>query len=111
MLKVSDIARDELLKILESDMAKDKDLILFYQGSGCRGPVLGMTLGEHTEDMIKIDSNRIVAYIETSLNESLGKIGDIHVDYITNDLGSGYSIVVGEDRCASGGCSCSGGGH
>ena len=34
MLIVSDIARDELLKVLESDVAKGKDLILFYQEIG-----------------------------------------------------------------------------
>lgn len=34
MLVVSDSAKSELEKVMQSDMAKDKQLILFYQGSG-----------------------------------------------------------------------------
>lgn len=34
MLKVTDTAKTELEKVLASDMAKDKWLVLFYQGAG-----------------------------------------------------------------------------
>ncbi len=34
MLKVSNTAKTELDKVLASDMAKDRQLILFYQGAG-----------------------------------------------------------------------------
>lgn len=34
MLKVTDTAKIELEKVLASDMAKDKWLVLFYQGAG-----------------------------------------------------------------------------
>lgn len=34
MLVVTDTAKTELEKVLASDMAKDKQLVLFYQGAG-----------------------------------------------------------------------------
>lgn len=34
MLNVTDKASEELLKVLESDKAKGKNLVIFYRGSG-----------------------------------------------------------------------------
>lgn len=34
MLEVTDIARDNLLKVLDSETAQDKQLIIYFQGFG-----------------------------------------------------------------------------
>lgn len=107
MLKVTDTAKTELEKVLASEMAKDKWLVLFYQGAGWSGPVLGMTLVESTDGLVRLESNGLSAYIEPGLNDHLERLGDINIDFITNAMGSGYTIVVGEKAdCASKGCSC-----
>jgi Fe-S cluster assembly iron-binding protein IscA len=63
-----------------------------------------MALDESTEGLEKLSSNGVLAFIEPQLNEYLSKIGDIRIDYITNEIGSGYIVTVGEPNC--GGCSC-----
>jgi Fe-S cluster assembly iron-binding protein IscA len=65
-----------------------------------------MALDESTEGLDKIESNGICAYIDPRLNEYISQIGDIKIDYITNETGSGYTIRVGEVTCDKGGCSC-----
>ena len=66
-----------------------------------------MALDESTDDMDKLESNGITAYIDRRLNQVLADVGDISIDYISSDDGpSGYRVVIGEKKCGSGGCSC-----
>ena len=66
-----------------------------------------MTLDESVDKLDKLDSNGITAFIDPSLNGELTKLGDIKVDFITNDSGqSGYVVSVGEPGAGCGGCSC-----
>ena len=70
-----------------------------------------MALDESTENLAKLESNGIEAYMDPKLDEYLSKMGDIKVDFIVNPGGqSGYSIQIGESPCASGACgsSCAG---
>lgn len=69
-----------------------------------------MALDEPKDSLDRLDSNGITAYIDPKLNEYLAQVGDIRVNYITNETGSGYSIRVGELKCGQeqGGCSCMG---
>ncbi len=107
MLKVTNNASAELAKVLASDMAKGKSLILYFAGATCSGPQVGMTLDESVDNLDKLDSNGITAYIDPRLHGELSKLGDINVDFITNDLGqSGYVVSVGELCAGCAGCSC-----
>jgi hypothetical protein len=64
-----------------------------------------MALDESIDGLQKLESNGISAYIESSLNEHLGNVGNISIDYILNEAGpSGYKISVGEHQC--GDCKC-----
>jgi len=63
-----------------------------------------MALDESTEGLETLSSNNITAYIDPKLNEYLAQMGDIVIDYVTNEMGSGYSIKVGETDCSQGGC-------
>lgn len=65
-----------------------------------------MTLDESTEGLELLESNGIQAYIDPKLKEYISQIGDIKIDFITNEQGSGYTIKVGEVDCSKGGCSC-----
>jgi Fe-S cluster assembly iron-binding protein IscA len=67
-----------------------------------------MALDESTEGLEELQSNGISAFIDPKLNEYLSQIGDIAIDYISNEQGSGYTIKVGDpqSRCGVSGCSC-----
>ena len=107
MLVVTDKASEELKKVLTSEMALNKYLILYFQGAGWSGPSLGMALDESTENMEKLESNGVTAYIDRALNEHLAGTGDINIDFIQMENGpSGYQIVVGEKKCGDGSCHC-----
>jgi hypothetical protein len=66
-----------------------------------------MALDESTENLDKLESNGVTAYIDHALNENLASAGDISIDYIEMENGpSGYQIAVGEKKCDSGSCHC-----
>jgi hypothetical protein len=66
---------------------------------------MGMALDESTENLDKLESNGIIAFIDSRLNMQLSQFGDINIDYVTTPTGqSGYRIQVGSDNCK--GCSC-----
>lgn len=65
-----------------------------------------MALDESTDGLEQLSSNGISAYIDPKLREYLDKIGDINIDFLVNEYGSGYSVRVGELQCGQGDCSC-----
>lgn len=66
-----------------------------------------MALEESTENLDKLESKQITAYIDPQLLEHLKQFGGVNIDYITNQMGqSGYRIFLGEDKCSTGKCSC-----
>jgi hypothetical protein len=66
-----------------------------------------MALEESTDNLERLESNRVNAYIDRELLLHLKHLGDINIDYATDLMGrSGYRIFLGEDQCASGECSC-----
>jgi Fe-S cluster assembly iron-binding protein IscA len=65
-----------------------------------------MTLYESTDGLKECESGGVKAYIDSGLYDQLEKIGDISVDYVTNQIGqSGFKITIGNGDCKSGGCS------
>ncbi len=64
-----------------------------------------MTLYESTEGLEKYESAGIEAYMDPRVYAELGKLGDINVDFVTNQFGqSGFKIAVGNGDCADSGC-------
>jgi len=107
MLVVSDTASQELSKVMGSDQAQSKNLIIFLAGAACGGPQLGLALDDAVENFQKLESNGVTAYIEPNLHKETEKMGDITIDFVTNDLGqTGYKIFVGEPGGGCGSCSC-----
>ena len=67
---------------------------------------MGMALDESVDNMMKLESNGVEAYIDPRVADSLKSLGDINIDFVTRPEGSGYTIKVGDPGdCASGGCS------
>ena len=56
---------------------------------------MGMALDESTEGLEKLNSNGINAWIDPQLKTYLSQIGEINIDYVTNEYGSGYMVTVG----------------
>lgn len=68
---------------------------------------MGLALEESTQDLEKLESNGINAFVDPKLKQLLKQFGKINIDYISNALqGSGFSIKVGNGSCGSSGCSC-----
>lgn len=108
MLSVSDTASSELKKVLATDSAKSKQLVIYFHGYGWSGPSLGMTLEESVDGLEKIENNEIVAYVDATLVTMLNGKDKINIDYINQGGRHGYSITIGDgcspDSCSSGGC-------
>ena len=67
---------------------------------------MGMALDESTDGLEELSSRGISAWIEPQLNQYLSQMGDINIDFVVNEQGSGYMVTVGESKCGQGGCSC-----
>lgn len=66
-----------------------------------------MALDESIENLDKIESNGVTAYIDPNLLAALEQFGRINVDYVRRPDGSGgYMIRAGQPGdCSSDGCS------
>lgn len=108
MFDVSEKASQELTKVLGSDQAEGKSLIIYFQGHGCSGPVLGMALDQETEEMETIECNGIKAFIDPNLHKFLNEHGGIKVDYVEQEGQAGYTIRTAKqaDGSSCDGCSC-----
>jgi len=63
-----------------------------------------MALDESIDGLKKLNSNGVTAYIDPKLAEYISQLGDINIDFITNERGSGYTIRVGDIDCSHKGC-------
>jgi hypothetical protein len=66
-----------------------------------------MTLDESVDELARLEYNGVIAYIDPRLKTELAKLGEINVDFITNEAGqSGYVVSIGEPGAGCAGCSC-----
>ena len=65
-----------------------------------------MALDESINELEKLESNGITAYIDPGLHKALEQFGQINIDYITRPDGSGgYMIKAGQPGdCSESGC-------
>ena len=67
---------------------------------------MGMALDESTENLEKVESNGVEAYIDPKVIEYLKKFVYVNVDFVTRPEGSGYMITVGNPSdCSPDSCS------
>jgi Fe-S cluster assembly iron-binding protein IscA len=68
-----------------------------------------MALEESVDELDKMESNGVEAYIDPKLKTALTPFGKINVDYITNELGnSGFAIRTGDVNPDCGSCGSAG---
>jgi Fe-S cluster assembly iron-binding protein IscA len=66
-----------------------------------------LALDESTDELEKLESNGVTAFIDKRLHGEMQKLGDISIDFVTNEIGqSGYRITVGQPGSGCEGCSC-----
>lgn len=65
-----------------------------------------MALDESTDNLVKLENNGIVAYIDPNLRDSLQQFGAINIDFVTRPDGQGgYMIRAGQPGdCEPGSC-------
>jgi hypothetical protein len=66
-----------------------------------------MTLEESVDNLEKMESNGISAYIDPNLKNRLAEYGEITVDYVSRGIsGGGFMIQLtnGQDGCNEGCC-------
>ena len=69
-----------------------------------------MALDESIENLDKLESNGVTAYIEPGLKEALTQFGRINIDYVNRPDGTGgYMIRAGQPAdCSPDACSSCG---
>lgn len=89
IIEVTDLAREELDKILE-DKKTDKHLKIYVAGHGWGGPSFGMALEEPAEDDLKVESEGYNFLIADGLEDMYEKFT---VDYSNSMLRKGFVIL------------------
>lgn len=68
-----------------------------------------MALEESINELEKIESNGITAYIDPKLREAMKQVGQINIDFVTRPDGSGgYMIKAGQPGDCSDSSGCDG---
>jgi len=69
---------------------------------------LGLALDESTENLEKLESNGIDAYIDPNLMKYLANYGDINIDFVNPEVGQGGFMIklsnAGECGTSGGDC-------
>ncbi len=88
IIEVTDLAREELDKILE-DKKTDKHLKIYVAGHGWGGPSFGMALEEPAEDDLKLEVDGYKFLVADGLEEAYDKF---LVSYSDNPLKKSFTI-------------------
>ena len=97
-IEITQLAQEELRKVLESKNNLDRPLRLYIAGMGWGGPTFGIALDEQKEgdEVIKVDEFTFV------LDEDMkNNFSDFNIDYSNNWLRRGFQVSAGR-----GGSSC-----
>lgn len=63
-----------------------------------------MALEESIENLEKVESNSIITYMDKKLLEYVIQLGKITIDYINNNNGGAYQIIVGNSSTSGNSC-------
>ena len=103
MVTITDAAVAALNGVFEEQNKKDHFLRIFIAGFACSGPSFGLALEESKKET---DLAVTVGTINMIYEEELEKtIENIVIDYIDNEMGTGFIV---EDPTAECGSGCSG---
>ena len=97
-IEITELAQEELKKVLESKNNSNKPLRLYIAGMGWGGPTFGIALDEQKDgdEVIKVDEFTFL------LDEDMkNNFNDFSIDYSNNWLRRGFQV-----RAGRGGSSC-----
>jgi len=87
---LTDSAKEELKKVLESRKNDAKALRIFLAGYGWSGPSFGMALDEPKEEDVEVEADGFKFYLEDLAFENFDSFT---IDYSNNWLRRGFSIL------------------
>jgi len=94
MIEISDLARDEINKVLNSEQHKGKSLFVNFMGFGWSGPVLGLALDEPESSYNTYETNGIEVLMHPDLAKQLEPFGGAVVDFV-NDSPERRGFMIG----------------
>jgi len=102
MISITDAAVTALNEVLEEQNKKDHFLRVFIAGIGCGGPSYGLSLEEAATDADKtVKINAIKIVYDGELEKT---IENLVIDYIDNEMGTGFIVDDPTAEHCGGGC-------
>ncbi|MCL2862963.1 MAG: iron-sulfur cluster assembly accessory protein [Methanimicrococcus sp.] len=103
MISITDAAATALNEVLEEQNKKDHLLRVFIAGLGCSGPSYGLALEEAATDADKtVKVGAIGIVYEAELEKT---VENLVIDYIDNEMGTGFIVEDPTAEHCGGGCS------
>ncbi len=97
-IEITQLAQEELRKVLESKNNLDRPLRLYIAGMGWGGPTFGIALDEQKEGDEVIKSDGFTFLLDEDMKNNFS---DFSIDYSNNWLRRGFQVSAGR-----GGSSC-----
>jgi len=103
MVTITDAAVAALNDVLEEQNKKDHFLRVFIAGFACSGPSFGLALEESKkENDIAVTIGSIHMIYEDELEKT---VENLIIDYIDNEMGTGFIVEDPTAVCSSSSCS------
>ena len=102
MISITDAAVTALNEVLEEQNKKDHFLRVFLAGIGCSGPSYGLALEEAAA---ATDKTIVIGTVKVIYDSELEKtVENLVIDYINNEMGTGFIIEDPTAEHCGGGC-------
>jgi len=103
MISITDAAVTALNEVLEEQNKKDHLLRVFIAGIGCGGPSYGLALEKEATDADKtIEISAVKIVYDGELEKT---VENLVIDYIDNEMGTGFIVEDPTAIQCGGGCS------
>jgi Iron-sulfur cluster assembly accessory protein len=102
MVTITDAATAALNDVLEEQNKKDHYLRVFIAGIGCSGPSYGLALEEavgEADKIVELGATKVV--FDAELEKT---VENLVIDYIDNEMGTGFIIEDPTAEACGGGC-------
>ncbi|WNY24412.1 Iron-sulfur cluster insertion protein ErpA [Methanimicrococcus hongohii] len=102
MVTITDAAVAALNDVLEEQNKKDHYLRVFIAGIGCSGPSFGLALEDkvnETDKTTEVGATKVIYDVELEKT-----VENLVIDYIDNEMGTGFVIEDPTAEPCGGGC-------
>ena len=94
MVEISELASNEINKVLDMEQNKGKSLYVNFMGFGWSGPVLGLALDEPDNGYSQYQSSGIDVFMHPDLVNQMQPFGGVLIDFV-DDGPQQRGFVVG----------------